>query len=284
MPASRPRVAVVGHVEWVRFARVPRVPWAGDIVHALEVFEEPCGGRRRRRCAAGPPGWCRSARHCGWRRRSRPPLGGAPARARRRRVGRAARCSHPHCRDLGGRLWWSAPSPPSGRVWSLWGTTRLCRGALWVRWTLFTSPPGTSARCVPRARHVFWWPPLARRTPLGTASRGTLLVPSWRGRGRARGRGPARVVRPSWSCSPPARAGGTLPAPLRRPPARGSRCPVARLAAWSTPTAAGTHPLPRGSPLAWVRASRPRTRSLWRRAAARCASLAAALYERQLTL
>ncbi len=37
-------MAVVGHVEWVRFARVPRVPCAGDIVHAREVFEEPAGG------------------------------------------------------------------------------------------------------------------------------------------------------------------------------------------------------------------------------------------------
>jgi ribokinase len=44
MYARRPKVAVVGHVEWVRFARVPRVPCAGDIVHAREVFEEPAGG------------------------------------------------------------------------------------------------------------------------------------------------------------------------------------------------------------------------------------------------
>lgn len=38
------RVAVVGHVEWIEFARVPRVPAAGDIVHAQEVWEEPGGG------------------------------------------------------------------------------------------------------------------------------------------------------------------------------------------------------------------------------------------------
>jgi ribokinase len=42
--ASRLRVAVVGHVEWVQFARVPRVPCAGEIVHAREDFEEPAGG------------------------------------------------------------------------------------------------------------------------------------------------------------------------------------------------------------------------------------------------
>ena len=38
------RVAVVGHVEWVQFARVERVPTAGEIVHASETWEEPAGG------------------------------------------------------------------------------------------------------------------------------------------------------------------------------------------------------------------------------------------------
>jgi ribokinase len=41
---SQPKVAVVGHVEWVRFARVPHVPEAGEIVHARDPFEEPAGG------------------------------------------------------------------------------------------------------------------------------------------------------------------------------------------------------------------------------------------------
>jgi ribokinase len=44
MRASRPRVAVVGHVEWVQFARVSHVPRAGEVVHAQEPFEEPAGG------------------------------------------------------------------------------------------------------------------------------------------------------------------------------------------------------------------------------------------------
>jgi ribokinase len=44
MRLSRPRVAVVGHVEWVQFARVPHVPRAGEVVHAREPFEEPAGG------------------------------------------------------------------------------------------------------------------------------------------------------------------------------------------------------------------------------------------------
>lgn len=38
------RVAVVGHVEWIEFARVERVPAPGEIVHALEAWEEPGGG------------------------------------------------------------------------------------------------------------------------------------------------------------------------------------------------------------------------------------------------
>jgi ribokinase len=38
------RVAVVGHVEWIEFARVEAVPRPGAIVHALETWEEPGGG------------------------------------------------------------------------------------------------------------------------------------------------------------------------------------------------------------------------------------------------
>jgi ribokinase len=38
------KVAVVGHVEWVEFARVDHAPAPGEIVHALETWEEPAGG------------------------------------------------------------------------------------------------------------------------------------------------------------------------------------------------------------------------------------------------
>jgi len=38
------RLAVVGHVEWVEFARVDSVPAPGEIVHALETWEEAAGG------------------------------------------------------------------------------------------------------------------------------------------------------------------------------------------------------------------------------------------------
>jgi ribokinase len=41
---KRAKVAVVGHVEWVQFARVENVPRAGEVAHAWDAFEEPAGG------------------------------------------------------------------------------------------------------------------------------------------------------------------------------------------------------------------------------------------------
>ena len=38
------RVTVVGHVEWVEFARVERMPRPGEIVHSVETWEEAAGG------------------------------------------------------------------------------------------------------------------------------------------------------------------------------------------------------------------------------------------------
>jgi ribokinase len=38
------RVAVVGHVEWVEFARVRELPRAGQIVHAADSWEQAAGG------------------------------------------------------------------------------------------------------------------------------------------------------------------------------------------------------------------------------------------------
>ena len=43
-----PRFAVVGHVEWVDFLTVPRVPLAGEIVHADKWWSEARGRRRGR--------------------------------------------------------------------------------------------------------------------------------------------------------------------------------------------------------------------------------------------
>lgn len=35
---------MVGHVEWVTFARVPHVPRTGEVLHASDPFHEPAGG------------------------------------------------------------------------------------------------------------------------------------------------------------------------------------------------------------------------------------------------
>jgi len=38
------QTAVVGHVEWIEFARVERVPRSGEIAHAEDSWQEPGGG------------------------------------------------------------------------------------------------------------------------------------------------------------------------------------------------------------------------------------------------
>jgi len=38
------RLAVVGHVEWAEFLRVPTLPTGGDIVHVTDRWEAPAGG------------------------------------------------------------------------------------------------------------------------------------------------------------------------------------------------------------------------------------------------
>ncbi len=38
------RVATVGHIEWIEFGRVDRVPGPGEIAHATEVWQEVGGG------------------------------------------------------------------------------------------------------------------------------------------------------------------------------------------------------------------------------------------------
>src|SRR3954452_5849248 len=105
------RVAVVGHVEWVEFARVESVPRPGEIAHALETWEEPAGGgavaaaqlarlagscvfftgvgargRRGRRSGrpARPAGGLVRLLHGARRRRARAPLPGRPEAPRYR--------------------------------------------------------------------------------------------------------------------------------------------------------------------------------------------------------
>lgn len=42
--STEPRVGVVGHIEWIQFAVVPRLPAPGEIVHATSAFELAAGG------------------------------------------------------------------------------------------------------------------------------------------------------------------------------------------------------------------------------------------------
>jgi len=41
---ARPRLAVVGHVEWVDFLPIDRFPLPGSVVHALDAFARAGGG------------------------------------------------------------------------------------------------------------------------------------------------------------------------------------------------------------------------------------------------
>jgi ribokinase len=42
--AHAPRIAVIGHVEWVTFTEAPFVPAAGEIVHLRDPLDQPAGG------------------------------------------------------------------------------------------------------------------------------------------------------------------------------------------------------------------------------------------------
>ncbi|MCG6494301.1 PfkB family carbohydrate kinase [Kitasatospora sp. A2-31] len=43
-PSGRPRVAVVGHVEWTTIAGLDEVPAAGEVIHADRLWQGPAGG------------------------------------------------------------------------------------------------------------------------------------------------------------------------------------------------------------------------------------------------
>ena len=151
MQSSRPTVAVVGHVEWVQFARVPHVPRAGEVVHA----ERPVRGAGGRRSGGGGPagaargrgdagdclgedespralarGWPSSAWTCARRRAERDTQRGDAGRRR----GRA------HDHDV-------RPAPGTRAATA-------CRraGRGWSRSTACTSPRATRPSCEWRAR------------------------------------------------------------------------------------------------------------------------------------
>ncbi len=83
-----PKVAVVGHVEWVTFARVPHIPTAGEIVHARGLLRGAGRWRSGGGRTASAPGRRGRAGDGARRRRARSPLGRASARVGRARSGR----------------------------------------------------------------------------------------------------------------------------------------------------------------------------------------------------
>ena len=153
------RVAVVGHVEWIRFARVERVPGPGEIAHSTDDWEQVGGGggvaaiqlalladeahlftalgddelgRRSRERARG----ARRALACGCR----------PA---------PQRWAFTHIDEAGERtITTVGPEAPAARA-----TTTGCRGPSSPRWTRCSSSPATST-------HLRW----ARRAPVLTAT------------------------------------------------------------------------------------------------------------------
>ena len=182
------RTAVVGHLEWIEFGHVERVPAAGDIAHATDPWEEPGGGRRGRgraaRAARGrlhllhgarattnaAPG--RGASSRGSACASRPP----PATSRR--VVGVVFVDANGERTITPSVDASNPRPPT-----------TSRGTSSRTWTPSTSPRATRAPCVTRARARTLVATSRDRRP---ARRGRRAP----GRGRGQRRGPGRGVRP----------------------------------------------------------------------------------------
>ena len=144
------RVAVVGHVEWIRFARVEQLPGAG---RDRPLDRRLGAGRRRRRRGRDP---ARAARrrgaplHGARRRRARPPVAGGARGARRARPRDASSRGRSGGRSRTSTRWASGRSRPSGRSCGRAGTTTGCPGTSSARWTRCSSSPATSRRCVGR--------------------------------------------------------------------------------------------------------------------------------------
>ena len=260
---------MVGHVEWVQFARVAHVPCAGEVVHASDPFEEPAGGGavaavqlarlagaallvtalgddehgRRSVTRLGELGVdVRAAFGAG----AEPPRGDAGGQAGERTIttfGAAAGTA----RGDGRRSGWSGLGGDRTRCTSRRATWRRCARAR-ARARVLVASPRARERARPRraARRAG-----AERRGRDRAARGGARA----GRGRAGGLDRGR-----------ARRALSRAAASERP--LGGRAAAGR--ARSTPTAAATRSR-RGSPTAWARAWTCRTRSRWRRAAAPCA-------------
>ena len=138
-----PRFAVVGHVEWVDFLTVPRVPLAGEIVHASKWWAEPAGGGAvaavQLAKLAGTATFFTALGNDDHARRAAAELRAhgveVEAVGATVRNGEALRCSTPAA---------SARSSCRGNASSPSETTT-CRGTASRRWTASTSPAVTRA-------------------------------------------------------------------------------------------------------------------------------------------
>ncbi len=140
---------------------------AGEVIHARDPFEEPAGGGAVAAVQlARLAGECHP-RHRAGRRRARPPVGGAPERARRACVGSRACRRHPYGRDARGRHRRAHDHHLRSAPRALRATTRSCRGVRSREWTPCTSRPATWVPCAPRAERGCWWPARGRSDALG---------------------------------------------------------------------------------------------------------------------
>ena len=177
-------VAVVGHVEWVEFARVEHVPAPGEIVHALETWEEAGGRGRGRGRPARESQRLLPLLHRARRRRARPALARGARGARRHGARGQARGPQRRAftyvddgrRADDHRARRQAPALRRGR--------RRCRGRSSRAATPSTSSAATSRRCARRA---------ASRVLVATARElATLRRAAVRGRRARRERGGRR--------------------------------------------------------------------------------------------
>ena len=268
MRASRPRVAVVGHVEWVQFARVPHVPRAGEVVHAREPFEEPAGG--------GAVAAVQLARLAGGARLMTALGGDELARrsiARLRELGVDAfqpgqrRLRDPQGGDARGRSRRAHDHHATDRAWSRAGSDEELPWAELAQMdaVYFTAGDLDALRAA-RAARVLVASPRAGEV-LGHGVELDALVLS--GEDAIERRQAERVgAEAKLGRVDGGRARWRLPRAHRRigHVDRRARCRARR----STPTAAAT-PSRRGSPTGWAPGSRCRPRSRWRPAAARSA-------------
>ena len=146
------KVAVVGHVEWIRFARVERLPGPGEIAHSTDDWDQAGGGGG---VAAIQLALLADEAHLFTA------LGDDELGRRSRASSRSEAFTSMPPRILarsGGRSctwtrWGSGRSRPSGRSSARSGATIGCRGPSWPGWTRCCSSRAMSRHFGSRAAH-----------------------------------------------------------------------------------------------------------------------------------